>query len=79
MIREERPGYVVKEHVDQVGLHIAWFLEDRIGVIVCCRRGRGRKGRMSGPLALMGFVHMPFFTGIVDGDVAACALCGQAR
>jgi hypothetical protein len=34
---------------------------------------------MSGPLALLGLVHVPFFSGIVDGDVAACALCVQAR
>ncbi len=42
LIREELTGYVVKEHVDQVGFHIAWFLEDGIGVIVCGRRSSGR-------------------------------------
>ncbi len=42
LIREESPGYVIKEDVDQVGCHIAWFLEDRIGGIVFGRRSSGR-------------------------------------
>jgi hypothetical protein len=42
LICEEYLGYVVKEHVDQVGLHIAWFLEDGIRVIVCSRRSSGK-------------------------------------
>jgi hypothetical protein len=33
---------------------------------------------MSGLLALLGLVHVSLFGGIVDGDVGACALCGQA-
>jgi hypothetical protein len=31
---------------------------------------------MSGTLAL---VHVLLFSGIVDGDVVVCRLCGQAR
>ncbi len=42
LIREELSGYVLKDHVDQLGLHIAWFLEDGIGVIVCGRRSSDR-------------------------------------
>ncbi len=79
LISEELPSYVVKEHVDQVGLHIAWFLEEVVGVVICSRRSSERQGRMGGPLALLSLVHVPLFGGIVDGDVVACALSSQAR
>ncbi len=78
LVGEEKPSDFVGVHEDKVCHCVSRFLNNEIRVVFGDEWSGGGK-RMGWPLALAGLVHVSFLPGIVDGDVLACVLGGEAR
>ncbi len=76
LIREDLASDVVGVHVDQICHHIDGFLGNKVNGVVWGRKSDWRLGWLGGPLSLSGLVHVALYGCIIDGDVAACLLCG---